>query len=293
MPIIDFADLRSDWYSGGDFMARKLQRCLRAKDTATIFAHFPRQWIPLFVWAGAAWRTSTPPADYVPFFSAMSERDLVRETRRARQVGQLRSLVELSASCDIVLCETLQRIDALPNRRTTVVRDDAHVEGRPIVLSNWLSYTRPEFRDYEEALKQFRQGARSAIFLSCGRTRPYEVSRTHFRLRRLLEREGVKLDDHDLIVMTSIGPVPQPLWRHPVVMQYDTGIRDIYRVLTLLRRLLHGTQYDTGWDCLSFRPYRDVLDIVTREGRIRKLLRPATLRSRNIPAYRFGATRRA
>jgi len=289
MTIIDFNNLRTDWYSGGDFMARKLQRCLRAKDRDTVFVHFPRQWIPLFEWAGAAWRLSTPPADYLPFFSAMSERDVVQETQRAKGVGQLRSLVELTASCDIVLCETLQRIDALPGILTAV--DGIHIDGCPIVLSNWLSYTRPEFRDYEEALKQFRKRARSAIFLSCGRTRPYQVSRTHFRLRRILEAEGVDINSHDVIVMTSIGPVPEPLWQHPVVMHYDTGIRDIYRVLTLLRRLLHDSQYEVGWDCLSFRPYRDVLNIVTREGGIRKLQRPCKLRSRNIPVYRVHAAR--
>jgi Domain of unknown function (DUF5591) len=287
MTIIDCNEVRSDWYSGGDFMARKLQRRLRAKDCDTVFVHFPRQWIPLFEWAGAKWRSSTAPADYLPFFSAMSERDIVLETQRARQSGQLRSLVELAASCDIVLCETLQRIDALQSKPTIVAR--SQTEGRPIILSNWLSYTRPEFRDYEEALKQFRPRSRSAIFLSCGRTRPYQLSRTHFRLRRILEAGGVDIDSHDVIVMTSIGPVPQPLWQHPVVMQYDTGIRDIYRVLTLLRRLLYGTRYEIGWDCLSFRPYREVLDIVTREGRIGKLLRPPALRSRNIPVYRVHA----
>ena len=219
----------------------------------------------------------------------MSERELVQETQRARKAGQLRSLVELTASCDIVLCETLQRIDARHCRSTADTGNNG--DARSIILSNWLSYTRPEFRDYEEALKQYRQGSRSAIFLSCGRTRPYHLSRTHVRLRRALEAEGVDIDCHDVIVMTSIGPVPQPLWQHPVVMLYDTGIRDIYRVLTLLRRLLHGTQYEVGWDCLSFRPYRDVLDIVTREGRIRKLLRPRVLRSRNIPVYRVHAAR--
>jgi hypothetical protein len=290
MTIIDFDDLRTDWYSGGDFMARKLQRCLRAQDKNTVFAHFPRQWIPLFEWAGAAWRSSIPPTDYLPFFSAMSEHDVVQETQRARKAGQLRSLVELAASCDIVLCETLQRIDTL-HRHPTTDSNGNQCDGQSIILSNWLSYTRPEFRDYEEALKQFRQRSRSAIFLSCGRTRPYQLSRTHFRTRRILEAEGVDIDCHDVIVMTSIGPVPQPLWQHPVVMRYNTGIRDVYRVLTLLRRLLHGAEYEVGWDCLSFRPYRDVLGIVAREGHIRELRRPGALRSRNIPAYRVHAAR--
>jgi hypothetical protein len=285
MKIIDFNGLRTDWYSGGDFMARALQRQLRNGDTT--FVNFPLQWIPVFAWAGAAWRSPTRPTQYLPLFSHIEEQDLVREVERARHAGQLRSLAELAASSDIVLCETLQRIDAMGSAAAEPERAD----GSPIVLTNWLSYTRAEFRSYEESLKKFRQGSRSAIFLSCGRSRPYQNSRTHHRLRALLKAQDIAMEDHDVIVMTSIGPVPSSLWQHPVVMRYDTGIRDVYRVLTLLRRLLHGTHYDTAWDCLSFRPYRDVLEIVAREGSIGKLLRPNNIRSRNIPAYRLHAAR--
>lgn len=268
-------------------MARALQRQLRALDKDTTFVHFPLQWIPIFEWTGAAWHSSTRPNDYLPLFSCIEEEDLVCEVKRARSVGQLRSLIEIVASCDIVLCETLQRIDAVDANSLEFESESAN--GSPIVLTNWLSYTRAEFRDYEEALKQCRPQSRSAIFLSCGRARPYEKSRTHHRLRALLDAEGIAMDRHDVIVMTSIGPVPMSLWRHPVVLRYDTGIRDVYRVLTLLRRLLHNSHYDEAWDCLSFRPYRDVLDIVAREGRIGKLLRPKNIRSRNIPVYRLHA----
>lgn len=288
MKIIDFNGLRTDWYSGGDFMARALQRQLRDGDTT--FVNFPLQWIPIFAWAGATWHSPTRPSQYLPLFSGFEEEDLVREVERARQAGQLRSLAEMAASSDIVLCETLQRIDAMGSIATECGPESA--DGSPIVLTNWLSYTRAEFRSYEESLKKFSQESRSAIFLSCGRARPYQNSRTHHRLRALLKAQGIVMEDHDVIVMTSIGPVPLSLWQHPVVMRYDTGIRDVYRVLTLLRRLLHNTRYDTAWDCLSFRPYRDVLEIVAREGSIGKLLRPNNIRSRNIPAYRLHAARK-
>jgi predicted RNA-binding protein len=290
MKVIDFQHLRSDWYAGGDLIARALQRQIRSTDKFTTFVNFPLQWIPIFEWAGSPWRSSTHPDHYIPFFAAMNERQLIEEVNRARQAGQLRSLVELTASCDIVLCETLQRIDALYSL------SELHAPkmecASTLALTNWLSYTRPEFRAYEEALNNFRQGSRSAIFLSCGRARPYQNSRTHFRLRKLLSAQGIDIEEHDQIVMTSIGPVPQPLWGHPVVMRYDTGIRDVYRVLILLRRLLHKVRYDVAWDCLSFRPYRDVLQIVGRDGHIKELFRPTTLRTRNIPVYRIHAARR-
>jgi hypothetical protein len=95
------------------------------------------------------------------------------------------------------------------------------------------------------------------------------------------------LESHDVIVVTSIGPVPEKLWSHDVVMRYDTGIRDVYRILVLLRRMLRGVRYAVGWDCLAFRPYRDILSIACREGSIGRLARPEGLRGRNIPSYRL------
>jgi hypothetical protein len=259
---IHFAELRSDWYAGADFMARALQRALRDSAPKDTFVGFPRQWIPVFEWAGAPWEGSIEPDIYVPFISGMDELAVALECVRARSVGQARLLAEVIASSEVIVAETLQRVDALQQVTPTSYVPD----GSRITLTNWHSYSRPELREYEEALGKWRQHRENAVFLPCGRTRPYTKSRTHYRLRERLVLEGVTMEEHDVIVMTSIGPVPESLWSHDVVMRYDTGIRDIYRILVLLRRMLSRCHYSVGWDCLAFRPYRDVLAITCREG---------------------------
>src|SRR5262245_22252925 len=108
--VVDFSALRADWYANGNLMARALQRQLRTRSPIVKFRGFPRHWLPMFEWAGAAWQFSIEPPTFVPLFSGRSELDIVEEISRAREAGQLRLLVELAASAEVVLCETLQRI---------------------------------------------------------------------------------------------------------------------------------------------------------------------------------------
>lgn len=284
--FVDFKALRSDWYEGGDLMSRALRNAAMARrndEVEHVFRSFPRQWIPVFELLGLEWEASSDPKPFIPFISGLSEAEVVEETERARCEGQLRLLVEVLASADVVLGETIQRLGALEvPLRCQQPKDDA----RSIRLANWYSYMRSEIREYEEALSALRPTRPGAIFLPCGRGRPYRVSRTHKHMRVVLDKHGVDLSQHDLIVVTSLGPVPEALWDHPTVLRYDTGVRDIYRMLVLFRRLLRGHRYLTGIDYLGFRPYRDLLSVLKREGFIGCLSRPTGIRSRNITAYR-------
>lgn len=281
--LIAYSDLRSDWYFGGDYMARLLKRAASGTK-AGIFVGFPRQWIPLFEYLGIAWSESRDPDVFLPFVSHLDEAGMRSQVEEARAVGQLRLLVETVASADIVVGETLQRLDT-----AFLAPDEAH-DSSAIRLSNWHGYLRPEVRAFEEELATWRARKAKAAFMPCGRARPYNRSGTHRRLIALLADRGVDLGDYDLIVITSLGPVPESLWQHPVVMRYDTGVRDIYRMLTLLRRLLKPSGYESALDCMGFRPYRDILQIVAREGMIGELSRPGSFRGRSIPTYRGAAT---
>src|SRR5882757_5509574 len=105
--IVEFKSLRADWYANGNFMARAIQRQLRTPRVLATFRGFPRHWLPLFEWAGAPWEGSVEPPTYVPLFSGRTENQAVADIARARRAGQLRLLVEVAASAEIVLCETL------------------------------------------------------------------------------------------------------------------------------------------------------------------------------------------
>lgn len=276
--IIDFNKLRPDWYSNADMMARAVSRQLRGSGERCVFRSFPRQWIPLFELCGCDWEGSTPPVEFTPFFSRLTQAEVVAEIETAKRNHQLRLLVEVSASSDVVLCETLQRILAENDK-----------EDEPdglIALTNWHSYSRSSLRAYDKLLTDYVPSKRKALFMPCSKKRPYSGSPTHKRIFRRLMDDGINASDYELIVITSIGPVPECYWNEEVVLRYDTGIRDLYRLLSQLRRLLRGTHLQSALDVVPICQYGEILDILSLEGRLPKVERPKWLRRRHIQIYK-------
>ena len=67
------------------------------------------------------------------------------------------------------------------------------------------------------------------LMLPCCRRRPYADSRTHSRIRLALPQTGVP-SDMQRVVVTALGVVPEAFWRDPLVMSYDAGAVDLWRV---------------------------------------------------------------
>jgi hypothetical protein len=279
--VVDFGKLRADWLANGNFIARALQRQLRSSEALLIFQGFPRHWLPLFEWAGAPWKHSIEPLEYVPLFSGRTEDEVVSEIAKARAVGQLRLLTEVAASTEIILCETLQRIDG---RVSSLPSPEAQTN--PIRLTTWHSYNRPDVRAFDATLASFRQTRPGVLFIPCAKARPYHYSRSHRRLMHTAREAGLALDQLDTIVITSLGPVPQALWEHDIVRRYDTGVRDIYRLFVQLKQLLKGTSYAEAWDLMSFAPYSDIVRLCYLDGLLPHPQRLENIKRRNVPAYR-------
>ncbi len=242
------------------------------------FTAFPRQWIPVFEWLGADWKRSSEPANFVPFFSDLDEAAILAQVRAAKAAGQLRLLAEIAASADVVLCETMQRIDGLLDRPES--------PDRPTTLTTWHGYNRRSLRELDKEIAAFKSRSSGVVFIPCAKSRPYSRAPSFKRLMKRLEADGICMDGYEKIVLTSIGPVPESLWGHEVVLAYDTGIRDLYRLLTQLRALLRNNSFSSAIDVLPLAQYGDLLDILHLEGALPPLSRPSWLRRRNIPIYR-------
>jgi hypothetical protein len=278
--IVQFDSLRGDWFANGNLMARAIQRQLLSDRPLVRFVGFPRHWLPLFVWAGAPWSGSVEPSTFVPLVSGRDEADVLGDIDRARANHGLRLLVEIVASAETVLCETLQRIDA------GTAPDVSACAGEDIRLTCWHGYGRPDLRALDALLSGHRQKHADILFIPCSRSRPYPTSDSHRKVIAAARGAGLEPEAMDIVVITSIGPIPQALWSHDIVKRYDTGVRDIYRLLVQLRALLRNTRYRQAWDLMTFVPYSDLLSIVHHEGLLPPLRRIEGSRRRNIPAYR-------
>lgn len=255
-----FAELRDDWYRGADLMARLLVRTARGAEVT--FVGFPRQWAPLFAHFGARTDGFISPRAYVPIASDFSDASLAAMIDHARSEGRLRQLVEIVAAADPIVADVLYRLD----RRAV---DSSPVVDPVIPFTGWQSYGRPELLRLTRDVDALPRSAHTkAVALPCARKRPYDRSKTHRRIWQALEARGIRRDHVDPLVVSSVGLVPEALWNDPVVLAYDSGVPDIYRVLRLMRSFFRRHPYEVVVDCLEFAPYSDCLSVVLREGLI-------------------------
>jgi hypothetical protein len=271
---VSFLEIRDDWYRGADLMARLIDQ---SKCGAPILAGFPAQWLPLFAHFDARWVDPTPPPTFIPIVSGLSIEQLLGLIQAAQSEGQSRVLVEAIAALDPLIADVLYKLD----RRSKAPID---LKFTKIPLTGWQSYGRPEILDLEDRiLANAVANSRSAVLLPCARKRPYRASRTHARLWRGLSQIKQDALDVDEIVVSSLGVIPAAFWGDPVVLAYDSGVPDIYRVLRLMRSYFKLARYDEVIDCLEFEPYRDCLRSIEREGLVRAIIDGPRRKVRRLP----------
>ncbi len=196
----------------------------------------------------------------MPLASDLAAAEIERLSRSAQSRGVLRSMVEAFAALDPLVADVLHKLDRRAPKPVSTL------EG-PILLTGWQSYGRPEILALNELVAQSARADQTiAVLLPCARRRPYWESKTHKRIWQSLKTQNIDPKKVDQLVVSSIGIVPMSLWNHPVVLAYDSGVPDIYRVLRLMRGFFEKAKYKMAIDCLEFRPYSDCLQIAAREG---------------------------
>jgi predicted RNA-binding protein len=271
--VVTFSELRDDWYRGAELMARLIDQSGRGE---VELRGFPAQWAPIFVHFNAEWSEPVAPLAYVPMISDMSMHALLEITENAASQGRLRVLIEAVATLDPLVADVLHRLDRRPTLRIPPTTGT-------IPFSSWQSYGRPEVLDYAERVALGSQAkAPVAALLPCARRRPYRLSKTHRRLALGLTPlfDGGPVDE---IVISSLGVIPSNFWSDPVVLVYDSGVPDIYRVLRLMRDYFGRVRYEVVVDCLEFEPYRDCLRIIHREGLVGEILTGPARRIKKLP----------
>ena len=273
--VVRFESLRDDWVKGADLLTRLIFRSAQGE---LVLQGFPQQWIPLFVHFGVCFTAPSPPVEYLSLVSEVSAEHIELLSRQAGAKGALREMVEAFASLDPLIADVLHRID----RRNTAASAPSAVR---VKLTGWQSYGRPEILQLNKLIADTAVATHeTAVLLPCARRRPYQSSKTHRRIWEKLKLHGVDPIDVDRLVVSSIGIVPEYCWDHPVVLGYDFGVPDIYRILRLMRQFFKKARYSRVIDCLEFQPYSDCLQIVSREGLVDVILPLPCGRVKKLPA---------
>src|SRR5262249_54715663 len=141
-------------------------------------------------------------------------------------------------------------------------------------------FGRPEVILLQERMSRHVVGSDTVLFLPCSRHRPYDESRTHARILGRLIEGGHDPSDYSRVVVTALGVIPETYWQHPIVMTYDAGAVDLWRVFELLRVFLKANRVSLAIDCLSFQPYSEMISTLFRLGLLGNHMRPLKLRWR-------------
>src|SRR5262249_40450482 len=143
-----------------------------------------------------------------------------------------RAFVEAVAALDPVVADFVYIVD---HKLAARGHDDPDATGGNS-LNTWHSFGRPEIVRLQLAMCQVATSRKDFLMLPCSRRRPYGESRTHARLRRQLADAGYQINRFEQVVVTAIGVVPESHWREPLIMTYDAGAVDLWRVFQLLRK---------------------------------------------------------
>ena len=281
MKELKFRDIRQDWYYSNQLLPRLFHKATSSAESIRLVG-FPRQWIPICEYFDIAWRDCSEPDQYIPIVSEISDAKLAHFSRKARAQGTLRTFVESISALDPLIADLLYIVDHRRIVSSVSVAQTPQNHSKLIRLSSWQAYGRPEVIRFESEVDQIIKIKPVAVVLPCSRKRPYRSSRTHHKIWRALTALNYERKAVDQIVVTSLGVVPEQLWDHPVVISYDAGVPDIYRVLRLARRFFSRNSYKLVVDCLQFAPYSDVLSILRREKILKRLIRGPVSPSRQF-----------
>jgi predicted RNA-binding protein len=278
MEVLSFKSIRNDWYIGNSTLPRAILKCITGEKDF-LFSGFYRQWIPVFEWYGVKWKDSESPKQYLPIITEMTEKEIRALVDQARHNNSLRVLVEATSVLDPIVSDLLYIVDnSIPLNNAYLAKDadfNRSSKSKGLILNSWQSYGRPSVRALEDEVMSVNPHQQIAVVLPCSLRRPYRESKTHQRIYQKLRDKGFDLDKIHKVVMTSLGVLPEEIWNLPQVLAYDAGVPDIYRILRLARAWFGKARYDSVIDCLQFRPYRDILEILQRENLIKDLHRVA------------------
>lgn len=148
-----------------------------------------------------------------------------------------------------------------------------------IPLTHNVSYSRPEILDFDRKVyKEFKPQNKSLAIVPCTQGKPYhkrkyKVDSTFTKISgkgKDVLQQYLNDETYDKIVLTSLGLIPREYWLYPVVLNYDTGTRDMWKLLCLCKRFFEKNQYEKYVVLVKFKPYRDIIRLLMDMGVIER-----------------------
>ena len=275
--VLRFDAVRSDWFTANTLIPRLITKAVLTSEPLQLVG-FPAQWIPVCVHYGIELREPRAPTTFLPLFSDLPPCKIQALADAAKARGASRPLVEAVVALDPVIADLVYIVD----HKLAAAGHDDPAAGSLNFLNTWHSFARPEIVKLQKRMCSHVAEGDIFVMLPCSRHRPYNESRTHARLAHRLAESGHVPAGAERVVVTALGVIPEAYWREPLVMSYDAGAVDLWRVFQLLRVFFTVNHPRLVVDCLSFKPYSDMLGLLRDLGLIATLIRPMKIRWRSF-----------
>lgn len=143
-----------------------------------------------------------------------------------------------------------------------------HDINKSIPLTQNISYSRPEILEFDKKVyKEFKPKNKFLALIPCTQGKPYH-KRKYKSNSSFTKISGggkdilhsyINDESYDKIVLTSLGLIPQENWLDSVVLNYDTGTRDMWKLLCMCKRFFLKNKYEKYVVLVKFKPYRDII----------------------------------
>lgn len=195
--------------------------------------------------------------------------DKITEDINKMNITALRELTEILAGAHIVISDALYQIDFGTTLGDTEHSYDIEMEVKRETIHNrvtsWQSYGRYTLRNFrEKVIKDFVPKYDECLLVPCTLSKPYyndgrNIS-TSTDKSNLIKIEMAK-GGRDVIVMTTIGVVPQEYWHDPVDLNYDVRVPDLYADMLSMKAFFTKNHYKKVYCWLNYGPYLEMVKI--------------------------------
>jgi len=195
-------------------------------------------------------------------------------------VRELRELTEIFATTHIIIADALYQIDfgsTLADTPYAEVLEETS-SGRMMVknkVSTWQAYGRYPLRKFrQKVITDFVKEKEECLLIPCTLTKPYYGNLeniTESTTKSNLIKKDIAEGTRDVVVMTTIGIVPQKYWLDPVDLGYDVRVPDLYSDFTSMKSFFMKNKYEVVRSWLNYPPYIEMLIILEIMGIVKKV----------------------
>jgi len=206
--------------------------------------------------------------------------DKILENINDLSIRELRELTEIFATVHFVIADALYQIDFGTDLADTEYSEitEKGALNRDIIknkVSTWQAYGRYSLRKFrKKTVEEFVKEKDICLLIPCTLTKPYygnlnNISESTDKTN-LIKKEIVA-GDKDVVVMTTIGIVPQKYWLDPVDLGYDVRVPDLYSDFISMKNFFTKNKYEVVRSWLNYPPYIEMLIILLQMGVIKEI----------------------